>query len=238
MRFHPAAAHRPSRLDHPLLVLRSLAEILILAIFVFTFIAQPSHIPSASMWPTLRPGDMLLADNQSFAPEGRFAAILPPTTVRRGDIAIFHFPLDPHTDLVKRVLGLPGDRIQLRSGKLLINGQPVAEPYAFHSNTGADLFRDDFPTLHTLDPDVDPAWWATLRRLIHAGEVTVPAGHFFVLGDNRNDSEDSRYWGFVPQSSLVGRPLLVYLPAADVFNPPRTFLARLRSLAAGFRIVR
>jgi signal peptidase I len=198
---------------HLALTVRSLLEILVLALFVSTFIIQPSHIPSASMSPTLRPGDMLLDNNQAFAPEGLFAPLLPPTTIHRGDIAIFRSPTaDADTDLVKRIIGLPGDHLHLHNGHVLLNGHPLAEPYAVYTPTSANTFRDDFPSLHSVDPDVDPAWWTTMRQNVHDGELTIPPDNYFVLGDNRNNSEDSRYWGFVPRTQLVGKPLLVYLP--------------------------
>jgi signal peptidase I len=214
----------------------ALLKILVIVIFIVTFIVQPFRIPSGSMEPTLRIGDSGIADKQSFAPEGLFHRLLPPTEPRRGDLAVFHFPPDPTTDLVKRIIALPGDRIRLLNGRVLLNGQPLAEPYAFYGpNAGVDGFRDNFPSLRSVDPDVDPAWWTHLRPLIHDGEITVPPNSYFVLGDNRNDSEDSRYWGFVPRPDLVGRPLVVYLttPPADI-----TGLApRLRAASHGFHVL-
>jgi signal peptidase I len=125
--------------------------------------------------------------------------------------------VDPALHLVKRVVGLPGDRLRLRSGRVLLNGRPLREPYAFYSPSRPNGFRDDFPSLLEADPNVDLRWWIELRQSVRDGEVVVPPGEYFVLGDNRNDSEDSRYWGFVPRSAIVGRPLLVYftLPLAE-----------------------
>jgi signal peptidase I len=209
--------HEPMRHDGPLTAVKSILEIIVCALFVVAFIVQPFRIPSASMEPTLRVGDFLLVDKQSFAPAGILDRLLPPTRIERGDLVVFHYPVDLSLHLVKRVVGVPGDRLRLRQGRVLVNGQPLAEPYAFYSTSLPNGFRDDFPSLLEADPSVDLHWWIELRRATRGGEITVPPGQYFVLGDNRNDSEDSRYWGFVPQRDIVGRPLLVYfsLPVAE-----------------------
>ena len=103
---------------------------------------------------------------------------------------------------------------------LFLNGRQQKEPYAVHRGAVDDPFRDDFPTLLSTDPGVDPAWWITLRSQIHDGELTVPAGRYFVMGDNRDNSEDSRYWGFVPASAIVGRPLLIYFSWKQPMKEP------------------
>ena len=175
-------------------------------------------IPSGSMEPTLRVGDFLLVDKQSYGPAGELdRLVLPPSVVKRGDLVVFHYPVDPKLHLVKRVVGLPGDRIRMRGGRVLVNGNLLQEPYAFYSPSRPNGFRDDFPSLLEADPNVDLRWWIRLRRSVVDRDVIVPANSYFVLGDNRNDSEDSRYWGFVPRSAIVGRPLLVYftIPAAN-----------------------
>ena len=112
--------------------------------------------------------------------------------------------------LVKRVIGLPGDHIKLRNGHVYINDQPLSEPYAMYLPSAPDSYRDNFPRLQSADPDVDSRWWIRMHNLIDNGELIVPSGNYFVLGDNRNDSEDSRYWGFVPRAAIVGEPLLIY----------------------------
>jgi signal peptidase I len=206
-------------------------EITVIALFAVTFLVQPFRIPSESMVPTLRVGDFLLVDKQSYAPQGRLDHLLmPPTPVQRGDLVVFHYPVDLTLHLVKRVVGLPGDRIHLRDGHLLVNDQPLPEPYALYIPSRPNNFRDSFPSLREADPNIDPLWWATLRRIDLDGEITVPPNHYFVMGDNRNNSEDSRYWGFLPQTHLVGRPLVVYFSLADDASspepPPATPLAR------------
>jgi signal peptidase I len=197
--------------------LKSILEILVFAIFIVTFIVQPFRIPSGSMEPTLRVGDFLLVDKQSYGTAGRLDRLtMPPAGVERGDLVVFHYPVEPRLHLVKRVVGLPGDRIRMRGGRVLVNGQVLAEPYAFYSPRRPNGFRDEFPSLLEADPNVDLRWWIRLRSSVVDRDVVVPADSYFVLGDNRNDSEDSRYWGFVPRAAIVGRPLLVYftIPAA------------------------
>ena len=207
MKPHP---HNPAARDGVLSAVKALLEIVIAALFVVTFILQPSRIPSQSMEPTVHVGDFLLIDKQSYAPSGWLDHVLPPAVIRRGDLAVFHYPGDPSIHLIKRVVGLPGDSIRMRNGSVLINGQPLPEPYAFYSDARPNDFRDNFPSLREADPNVDPQWWIQMRRSIHQGELIVPAGSYFMLGDNRNQSDDSRYWGFVPRSAIVGRPLVVY----------------------------
>ncbi len=192
------------------MLIRSLLEIVVIAIFIVTFVVQPFRIPSESMQPTLFVGDFGLADKQAFAFEGPLARLLPPGRVERGDLMIFHYPVDPHQYLVKRVVGVPGDRIRLRGGRVWIDGSLLAEPYAFYSPSPANAFRDEFPTVRETRPALRPSWSGQLQRATRDDELIVPSDEYFVLGDNRNDSEDSRFWGFVPRSAIVGRPLLVY----------------------------
>lgn len=215
-----------------LTTLKSILEIIIFAAFLVTFVVQPFRIPSGSMEPTLRVGDFLLVDKQSYAPGGELdRLLLPPARVERGDLMVFHYPVEPWLRLVKRVVGLPGDRIRMRGGRVLVNGRILEEPYAFYSPSRPNGFRDDFPSLLEADPNVDLRWWIHLRSSVEDRDIIVPADSYFVLGDNRNDSEDSRYWGFVPRSAIVGRPLLVYftIPAAEEMHR--------RSVAERFREV-
>ena len=207
MKSHP---HDPAAREGLLSAIKALLEIVIAALFVVTFILQPSRIPSQSMEPAIRVGDFLLLDKQSYAPSGRLSWLLPPATIRRGDLVVFHYPGDPTIHLVKRVVGLPGDRIRMRDGRVLVDGQPLTETYAFYTDARPNDFRDDFPSMREADPNVDPEWWIAMRHNLHDGDLTVPPASYFVLGDNRNESEDSRYWGFVPRDAIVGRPLLVY----------------------------
>ncbi len=188
---------------------QSLLYIIIVAIFVITFAVQPFRIPSESMEPTLLVGDFLLVAKQQ-VPFAKDAFPFPATPIRRGDVIVFHYPVDPSIHMVKRVIGMPGDHLRLRDGHVFIDGQALKEPYAVYRPSPPDNYRDNFPRLGNPDPDVASNWWIQMKSLVNHGELTVPAHSFFVLGDNRNDSEDSRYWGFVPASAIVGKPLLIY----------------------------
>ena len=199
---------------------QSLLHILVVALFIMTFTAQPFRIPSASMEPTLLVGDFLLVNKDIST--GRFPALAPASPIRRGDLIVFHYPVDPSLHLVKRVVGLPGDRVRLRDGRVLIDGHALSEPYAVFRRSAPDSYRDDFPRMDRVDPAVDSRWWVQMHSLVSNGELTVPPGSYFVLGDNRNNSEDSRYWGLVPRAAIVGKPFLIYLslnePGGSLFK--------------------
>jgi signal peptidase I len=209
----------PNALD----VVRSLFSALVAAIFVLTFIVQPFRIPSESMERTLLVGDFLLVNKITYAPPGAWAWLLPYHTVRRGDVIVFHYPLNPPEHVVKRVIALPGDFVHLQDGLAWVNGVSVPEPYVVFEPAYPDTFRDDFPTQRYTDPGVDPRWWQQMQADVRDGDLIVPEGEYFVLGDNRNFSRDSRYWGFVPREDLVGRPLLVYFSLRE---PSQTDVAR------------
>ena len=216
----PIPRHHAHRAASALESLQSLLYVLAISLFVVTFTVQPIRIPSESMEPTLLVGDFLLMDKQVVA--GTAHGLLPPAEIHHGDIIVFHEPIDdPAVHLVKRVIGIPGDRIHLRDGVVYRNGQSLQEPYAVYRKTAVDPYRDNFPNLDRMDARVNPNWWIRLRALARNGEVTVPPGSFFVMGDNRNDSEDSRYWGFVPRNYIVGRPLIIYFSARppDALTP-------------------
>ena len=220
--FHAAHPHHHHHHEHAGLLtsVQSLLTIITVSVFIITFVVQPFRIPSPSMVQTLLVGDFLLVNKQTFAPSGLISRILLPyQPVRRGDIIVFHYPVDPELHLVKRVIGLPGDRLHLEHGAVFVNGGALHEPYAVYRRSYADAFRDNFPAMGDMDPGVDTHWWAEMRQYVHGGELTVPPGSYFVMGDNRNDSQDSRYWGFVPQQSIVGQPLLVYF-SLRVPGPP------------------
>ena len=210
-----------------LYTLPALLRVLVVGIFLTTFLLQPFRIPSASMVPTLQIGDFVLVSKTGAAPEpdGLWGALerrlLPRTELRRGDLVVFYFPPDPTHDLVKRVVALPGERLQMRGGRVFINGQALRESYAMYTPEPPEVFRDEFPNLREADPNVNPRWWLTLRHSLGGdGELTVPPNSYFVLGDNRNHSEDSRYWGFVPQAKIIGRPLLIYFAVPDGADAP------------------
>ncbi len=197
--------------------MQSLCYIIVVAIFTVTFSLQPFRIPSASMEPTLLVGDFLLVNKKEPAPAHSLSPF-PSSAIRRGDVIVFHYPLDPSLHLVKRVIGLPGDRLRMRNGQVFIDEIPLDEPYAVYTGDHEDSFRDNFHHLQSTDPDLDSRWWMQMHRLVDHGELRIPAGQYFVLGDNRNDSEDSRYWGLVPGASIVGEPFLVYFSLRDAMD--------------------
>lgn len=210
-----AAHSRTSSRAHPkagvIPALQSLFQLIVIAIFIITFCVQPFRIPSESMESTLLVGDFLLVDKQVASPDtDDSATLLPSVAIRRGDIVVFHDPVDSTLHLIKRVIGLPGDHLRLHTGQVFINGHALAEPYAVYRPSPPDNFRDNFPRFESADPEIDSHWWIRMRSLIDNGELIIPTGNYFVMGDNRNDSEDSRYWGFVPREAIVGRPLFIY----------------------------
>lgn len=187
----------------------SLLQTVVVALFLLTFLLQPYLIPSESMEHTLLVGDFLLVNKQVYSTPGCLSRfLLPYHDVRRGDVVVFHHP-DPPL-LVKRVVGIPGDRLRIEDGRVMVNGLPQDEPYAAFEPAAVNPFRDDFPAKIYTDPEVDPVWWRQMQNLTHDGELVVPPGEYFVLGDNRNHSKDSRFWGFVPRSQIVARPLFIY----------------------------
>jgi signal peptidase I len=205
---HPHHAH--VIFPGPLETATSLMSLIVIALFVLTFIMQPFRIPSESMERTLLVGDFLLVNKTIYGPDQHWSWVLPYKKVNRGDIVVFHFPLDPTDHVVKRVAGLPGDRVHLEHGQLYVNGSPVEEPYAVFEDASRDAFRDQFPAPLYTDPGVDTHWWMQMRKEVRNGELIVPEGSYFVLGDNRDHSRDSRYWGFVPVQNIVGRPFVIY----------------------------
>jgi signal peptidase I len=206
----PAAdhsAHVPETKDH--FGVQTFFTVVIFSIFVITFIVQAFQIPSGSMENTLLVGDFLLVDKVHFAGSG--SGLLPYGSIRRGDIVVFYFPVDPSQFLVKRVIGLPGDRIHLHNKTVYLNGEPLQENYVIHAQLFLDGYRDNFPTQHGYSREIDRHWRTELSQHVTNGDLVVPPDHYFVMGDNRDNSLDSRYWGFVPRANIVGRPLVIYL---------------------------
>jgi signal peptidase I len=176
----------------------SIAVAVILALFIRTFVVQAFKIPTGSMENNLLIGDHLLVNKFIVgpAPTAVERTLLPVGTIERGDIVVFKYPEDPERDFIKRVIGLPGETLELREKKVFINDKPLDEPYVhfleapggalgFHEVTSSDV-RERY------------------------GPVTVPANHYFVMGDNRDNSQDSRYWGFLPRDYIKGKALIIY----------------------------
>jgi signal peptidase I len=181
----------------------------ILLLFGTTTLVQAFVIPTGSMENTLLIGDHLLVDKMAYAPSSGLAQhLLPYDPLKRGDIIVFRYPVDIKQTFVKRLIGLPGDRIRLAGKRLFLNGKPAEEPYAYHGTDYIDSFRDNFPSA----PNVAtvPSGLDMLTHHVRNGEVVVPPDSYFALGDNRDFSLDSRYWGFVPRANIIGKPLLIY----------------------------
>jgi len=192
---------------------------ILMYLFAATTMVQAYVVPTGSMEGTIRIGDHMLVDRVGYAnpgPVGRH--ILPYREVRRGDLVVFRYPEDIRQSYVKRVIGLPGDRIRLENKQVIRNGSHLVEPYTQHITSYIDVYRDDFP--RAPDPYTTPRGRDMLAHHVENGEVVVPPDALFVLGDNRDNSADSRYWGFVPRSYVIGEPLLVYwsydAPTADL----------------------
>jgi signal peptidase I len=188
----------------------ALMRTIIVALFVLTFLAQPMVIPSESMEHTLLVGDFLLVNRSALAPSGIWKRILPYSPVERGEVVTFHSPLNPKDYLVKRVIGVPGDRLRIENGQVMVNGTLLDEPYAAFEPIADNPYLDHFPTQNYTDPKVGPDWWQQLQQSTKNGELVIPPQKYFMLGDNRNHSLDSRYWGFVDRSQIVARPLVIY----------------------------
>jgi signal peptidase I len=207
--------------ETPLEALASICTVLVVGLFVMGFVFQNFEIPSASMENTLLIGDHVVVDRATLSPPAKWMPLMHYRPVQHGDVIVF---LKPHPEtpdliLVKRAIGMPGDHIHLEHGVVFLNGVAQNEPYTIQPDApGArpyDHARDDFPA----DPDGigaeseqnNAAYWAVeLPTHLQGGDIVVPPGTVFAMGDNRTESLDSRYWGFVPQENIMGRPLFVY----------------------------
>lgn len=186
----------------------------ILALFMISFVVQGFEIPSSSMENTLLIGDRLLANKVGFAGRnGDGWGLLPYRSVRRGDVIIFKYPYPPHIHFVKRVVAVPGDRLKIVNRQVFINGEPLEETYKHHRDRSpARDFRSDFPPSfipYSADPE-DRNWFDEFPQYVENGELVIPEGKYFAMGDNRDNSRDSRYWGLVSRENIVARPLVVY----------------------------
>lgn len=215
--------------------IQSLAGTVVIAIFVITFAVQAFQIPSESMENTLLVGDYLLVNKLCYGGAGLGDHLMPYQKIARGDIIVFHYPVDPKQHFVKRVIGLPGDRLKMVNKKVFIDGKPLDEPYVRFIEPPNNLFRDDFPRVDIPAFGLEGKWWLQMRKLVEDGALIVPEGHYFVMGDNRDDSQDSRYWGFVPRENIIGRPLVIYWSVQDWDrNPESSFNGRMQHLAYAF----
>ncbi len=208
--------------DRPRGFIAEWAVNIIILFFCSATLVQAFVIPTGSMQDTLLVGDHLLVDKLAYAPPGPISKyLLPYEEVKRGDIIVFRSPADLKMTLVKRCMGVPGDRIKLVNKQVVLNGKRLNEPYVIHSTAYLDDYRDNFPS----EPNVrlNEGGQDMLEHHAMNGEVLVPPGNYFAMGDNRDNSLDSRYWGFVPRENIIGKPVLVYwsydAPTEALLNP-------------------
>jgi signal peptidase I len=182
---------------------------ILLLLFLTTTLVQAFVIPTGSMEDTLLIGDHLLVDKLAYAPAGPVSKyLLPYRPVKRGDIIVFRWPIHIEQTFVKRCMGVPGDRIRIVNKQVYLNGVKLDEPYKVHKTDYFDSYRDNFPgepNTSVETPAID-----MLAHHVVNGEVVVPPDFYFAMGDNRDSSLDSRYWGFVPRENIIGKPLIVY----------------------------
>ncbi len=228
----PPATTSANRDETPFEALASMCTVLVVGLFILTFLAQNFLIPSGSMKNTLLIGDHLVVDRMTLSPPASWMPLIRYREPRRGDIVVFYKPVyqpgidatdadgNPQfTPLVKRLIGVPGDHIHLRNGIVIVNG--VAQPVGFAQPTTTDNFNeflDDFPAVPPSEVNGSTESWAVnFPNYVRDGDLVVPPGMYFMMGDNRHNSLDSRYWGFVPRANIIGRPLFNYwsFKAAD-----------------------
>ncbi|MFT7526013.1 MAG: signal peptidase I [Arenicella sp.] len=204
---------------------RSFFPVLLIVFLLRGFIAEPFRIPSGSMLPTLEVGDFILVNKFSY---GLRLPILHKKIIEfdqpeRGEIMVFRYPRDNKTNYIKRVIGVPGDSIDYRDKQLYINGQLIEKiedgrytPFPMHGRAVSELdrFKQIIPAAHASKDELVPAEYSILNDAANYGSrdrsTTVPEGHYFMLGDNRDHSQDSRYWGFVPDKNIVGRAFFIW----------------------------
>jgi len=210
--------------------LKSIALAFVMFLIIRTFIVEAFRIPTGSMESTLLVGDFLLVNKAVYGAQVPGTQIRLPAfdRPRRGDIVVFVPPHEPGKNYVKRLVGLPGDTLEMRNKVLYINGVPQKEPYVRHTDPNGDIA---VPSMlmwqrNYLAPGVNPSTYRPTRD--NWGPIVVPPGKYFVLGDNRDDSEDSRYWGFVDEAAIKGQPLFIYYSFDPNAMRPFPWLTQIR----------
>ena len=195
----------------------SMASVLVTGLFIITFIVQAFEIPSSSMENTLLIGDHVFVDRVRVAPPTKaLGPLLPYNDPKRNDIVVFVSVDTPGMYIVKRIVGLPGDHLRVIGGDLYRNGEKLSESYVIHSDppnppNPYTMYRDDFPKYPPPEGlDIPQEWILTMGSHIQGGEIVVPPDTYFGMGDNRDVSKDSRYWGFIPRANIIGRPMFIY----------------------------
>ena len=182
---------------------------ILILLFGTTTLVQAFIVPTGSMESTVLIGDHLLVDKLSYAPAGPISKhLLPYTEPKRGDVIVFRYPMDIRQNFVKRVIGVPGDHIHIVDKVVYVNGRALTEPYTQHIDAHIEPYRDNFPS-QPYGPVADRAQ-EMLASHVQSGELVVPAESYFAMGDNRENSLDSRYWGFVPRENIIGKPLVIF----------------------------
>jgi len=209
---------------------------ILLLLFATSTLGQAFVIPTGSMEDTLLIGDHLWVDKLAYAPAGSLAGrLLPYTPLQRGDVIVFRPPIDIKDPYVKRLIGLPGDRIRIRNKQLYLNGKPALEPYKFHKTEYIDSYRDNFPSR----PNA-PLYKGAVEMLekhVVDGDILVPDNHYFAMGDNRDNSLDSRYWGFISRERIIGKPVIIwwsYDAPTERLQDPLIGLDHAKDLALNF----
>jgi signal peptidase I len=190
----------------------SLAGVLVTGLFIITFILQAFEIPSSSMEDTLLIGDHLFVNREQFAPPAHWMGrLMPYREVRCDEIAVFLSPEQPGLFLVKRIIGVPGDRIHLRDDVVYRNGQKLEEPFVRHKREH-NPYTDNFPAVAPSEMFGvrNEKWAQELPSHVEGEDIVVPPNSYFAMGDNREVSYDSRFWGFVPRENMIGRPMFIY----------------------------
>jgi signal peptidase I len=193
--------------------LASLAEVLVTGLFIITFVLQAFEIPSSSMEDTLLIGDHVFVNREQFAPPSRWMGkLMPYREIHRDDIAVFMSPEQPGLFLVKRIIGVPGDRIHLRDDVAYRNGEKLVEPFVRHKREEHSLYTDNFPSVPPSESYGvrNEKWAGEMPSHIVGDDIVVPPDSYFAMGDNRDVSYDSRFWGFIPRQNVIGRPVFIY----------------------------
>ncbi len=220
-----AASAKSNREETPFEALAGICSVLVVGLFILTFLAQNYVIPSGSMQNTLLVGDHLVVDRITLMSPASWMPLIRYREPRRGDVVVFYKPVyqpgidatdangtPQYTPLVKRLIAVPGDHLHLRNGIVILNG--VAQPVGFAQPTTPENFNeflDDFPAVPPSEATGATESWAVgFSNYVHDGDLVVPPGMYFMMGDNRHNSLDSRFWGFVPRANIIGRPLFNY----------------------------
>lgn len=217
----PQTRDIPAERDIPKGIVRDYFETIVICvifvIFARAFVFQQSKIPTGSMIPTLLIGDYIMVNKFIYAPTSGGMGwlergLLPVREIRRGDIIVFKYPEEPEKDYIKRVIGLPGEFIEIRNKTVYINGIPLEEPYKIHET---DLSPDSWTRIKEGEAVLSAApparrSWSYQQRDFDFAQMLIPEGHYFCMGDNRDNSKDSRAWGTVPRENIKGKAFIIW----------------------------